>query len=157
MFPSQKLAVLSRDGAVEKASMGPGCFHPRNVANALAKFLHQALQWGRDVSIPEIYYERIRDGDLDPLQWGRDVSIPEMFLAEEERKRKLALQWGRDVSIPEILLAMYEGFTRDASMGPGCFHPRNRNSRPETHSVNALQWGRDVSIPEIHCGTDCIR
>ena len=37
-----------------------------------------ALQWGRDVSIPEMSDYRYRLLKEEPLQWGRDVSIPEI-------------------------------------------------------------------------------
>src|ERR1035437_322341 len=37
-----------------------------------------------------------------------------------------------------------------ASMGRGCFHPRNPNEPVEERESSVqLQWGRDVSIPEI--------
>ena len=58
--------------------MGPGCFHPRNDPVSGHLTLRVLLQWGRDVSIPEMC--RVVRGFRDdlPLQWGRDVSIPEM-------------------------------------------------------------------------------
>ena len=55
MFPSQKFS--------------PGLFYPE---------IYVPLQWGRDVSIPEIQLQAgLERGHLE-LQWGRDVSIPEM-------------------------------------------------------------------------------
>src|ERR1017187_1220243 len=110
------------------------------------------LQWGRDVSIPEMrgcrrqrrsgcpasmgpgcFYpgnlqllERSRQLRHVALQWGRDVSIPEMGRSLWMKARQEWLQWGRDVSIPEILVLAR------ALAGP-----------------TGLQWGRDVSIPEI--------
>ena len=47
------------------------------------------------------------------LQWGRDVSIPEIELLQAEGDYLPLLQWGRDVSIPEIrsLLPRYSFFT----------------------------------------------
>ena len=60
------------------------------------------------------------------LQWGRDVSIPEIFTSFSSRSEYLMLQWGRDVSIPEIGLGVRPlGRGRTASMGPGCFYPGN--------------------------------
>ena len=60
--------------------MGPGCFHPRNAVFGVDQLPDWMLQWGRDVSIPEM---NGRIGVRTPtgmLQWGRDVSIPEMLL-----------------------------------------------------------------------------
>ena len=60
------------------ASMGPGCFYPGNPSPLRARRTLRRLQWGRDVSIPEMH-GRSRKGSLQSrLQWGRDVSIPEM-------------------------------------------------------------------------------
>ena len=107
--------------------MGPGCFHPRNEMMDGLPFVMVTLQWGRDVSIPEIR-------DLLP------VAAP-----------VVELQWGRDVSIPEMLDSSDMTHIHPAaSMGPGCFHPRNSNSTSVTSQLSgSLQWGRDVSIPEI--------
>src|ERR1035437_5204872 len=55
MFPSQKWQVI---------------VHTFGAANA--------LQWGRDVSIPEIWKSPQKTRTNHPLQWGRDVSIPEI-------------------------------------------------------------------------------
>src|ERR1035437_311643 len=106
--------------------MGPGCFHPRNLA----------LQ--------------VESTELLSLQWGRDVSIPEIRKRREPSARYQPLQWGRDVSIPEIPSGLPRGMVqRRASMGPGCFHPRNAAPVGSTHTSPWLQWGRDVSIPEM--------
>src|ERR1035441_4990892 len=102
MFPSQKSHVerLAVHGTV--ASMGPGCFHPRNARWNAGGTQQYLLQWGLDVSIPEIgdpsqpsaaqamasmgpgcFHPRNKEAAVDAcvegmLQWGRDVSIPEM-------------------------------------------------------------------------------
>jgi hypothetical protein len=60
--------------------MGPGCFHPRNAALASYTRWSPVLQWGRDVSIPEMFGPAAEYKPLDLLQWGRDVSIPEMSI-----------------------------------------------------------------------------
>ena len=39
---------------------------------------------------------------LAALQWGRDVSIPEMATYAVGYALTFMLQWGRDVSIPEM-------------------------------------------------------
>src|ERR1035437_5179097 len=80
MFPSQKYAAAIFPGVIrDVASMGPGCFDPRNLATLVAS----------------------ADSDIK-LQWGRDVSTPEMPASLQGDPGALSLQWGRDVSIPEI-------------------------------------------------------
>ena len=87
---------------------------------------------------------------LPMLQWGRDVSIPEIVPALYQEMRSAVLQWGRDVSIPEIRLRPKASRRYPAaSMGPGCFYPGNPDHWYEDIVGMALQWGRDVSIPEI--------
>ena len=107
--------------------MGPGCFHPRNctlyasekvfavgfngagmipsrkyVIEVAAVGSSGPLQWGRDVSIPEIARSPGSGAATSMLQWGRDVSIPEISLEKYTDSEIFRLQWGRDVSIPEI-------------------------------------------------------
>ena len=82
--------------------MGPGCFHPRNLGLVVKLVFSAGLQWGRDVSIPEIDLQSRNLCKFMVLQWGRDVSIPKMFLR-----------------------VLGEQDHCKASMGPGCFHPRN--------------------------------
>ena len=135
--------------------MGPGCFHPRNEEILTAAETTIQLQWGRDVSIPEIpglgsvtnafapasmgpgcFHprnpdERIRSGTF-LLRFNGAGMFPSQKCAGDDAAQVYCavLQWGRDVSIPE----MVPGHTAwsggaEASMGPGCFHPRNRQSR----------------------------
>src|SRR5450759_116184 len=55
MFPSQKFEHIEVEIGSIRASMGPGCFHPRNLSGVLQFHNGTAvLQWGRDVSIPEM-------------------------------------------------------------------------------------------------------
>src|ERR1017187_3779347 len=128
MFPSRKLVSAmgphghprSFNGAgmfPSRKSLGAGSYHNRVVT----------LQWGRNVSIPEIRLRVTMILNSFGLQWGRNVSIPEMFLAMEYHQPFHRLQWGRNVSIPEI---RYPGFRLQPS--------------------SLLQWGRNVSIPEIY-------
>ena len=136
----------ARDGA----SMGPGCFYPGN-KNAQRDYSHfyRPLQWGRDVSIPEIplavaWARGLQQASMGPgcfypgngpnfrsghirkavLQWGRDVSIPEMWLKGAARLHPTALQWGRDVSIPEIDLYSQRRRTWRSFNGAGMFLSR---------------------------------
>src|ERR1017187_2238999 len=54
MFLSRKYPQHRGPVAVCRASMGPGCFYPGNVVAQGVALLDGGLQWGRDVSIPEI-------------------------------------------------------------------------------------------------------
>src|ERR1035441_7478428 len=134
---------------LDLASMGPGCFYPGNKEPAGTPREACKLQWGRDVSIPEIRITAPVRWCFTWLQWGRDVSIPEIRITAPVRCCLTWLQWGRDVSIPEIKSlperqerrASFNGAgmflsrksLRDiagtrglaASMGPGCFYPGN--------------------------------
>src|ERR1035441_9890314 len=102
MFPSQKCGCDVRTGWYNIASMGPGCFHPRNTIDNTLAWARCGLQWGRDVSIPEMGMTESTQCRLLGLQWGRDVSIPEMYWRGRSGESLEGLQWGRDVSIPEI-------------------------------------------------------
>ena len=93
------MTILDQFG---RASMGPGCFYPGNATARIGERGLSWLQWGRDVSIPEIGRPPLPWSGWCLLQWGRDVSIPEMRLASLTRARD-----------PR------------ASMGPGCFYPGN--------------------------------
>src|ERR1017187_5283833 len=126
MFLSRKFLDPVIVQGIGLASMGPGCFHPGNVRWDGSGRSSKRLQWGRDVSIPEMCRAFLVILKLFWLQWGRDVSIPEMTRADARDGVVDQLQWGRDVSIPEILV---------------------KASVPCVLVV--LQWGRDVSIPEI--------
>src|ERR1017187_7959782 len=107
------------------ASMGPGCFYPGNRSMARASACASSLQWGRDVSIPEIR--------LLSEQLGRLVGFtgPRMFLSRN---------YG-------CYRSSWDGWW--ASMGPGCFYPGNDNRPTLWTNEFPLQWGRDVSIPEM--------
>src|ERR1035441_6459272 len=61
MFPSQKLQVADPKSSRTLASMGPGCFHPRNSGAASGASSAEGLQWGRDVSIPEMAHRQRQD------------------------------------------------------------------------------------------------
>src|ERR1039458_10783190 len=42
-----------------EASMGPGCFYPGNLLHQTGMYQLPMLQWGRDVSIPEICFIKL--------------------------------------------------------------------------------------------------
>src|ERR1039458_645883 len=156
------------------ASMGPGCFYPGNLKAAITMNLLNRASIGKGCFYPG--NSKILPDPTKPgwLQWGRDVSIPEIRAPVVHHPlRALQLQWGRDVSIPEIskddsrrvrrdgfngagmfLSRKYKLCSRPiyhpwASMGPGCFYPGNKVENAIPRSNGMLQWGRDVSIPEI--------
>ena len=107
--------------------MGPGCFHPRN-----------GFRFHRSVSRPASFNGAGMFPSQKSASWWCSRRLPSR------------LQWGRDVSIPEITRQPgNRGLRAGASMGPGCFHPRNPSTITTLHPTSALQWGRDVSIPEI--------
>src|ERR1035441_7951838 len=125
MFPSQKLCELGVHGHPGHASMGPGCFHPRNGGDVITASSFCLLQWGRDVSIPEIM--RTRRTWASRPRFNGDGMFPSQKW------------WRRD----------HRKFLLFASMGPGCFHPRNYANSAYMGIQATLQWGRDVSIPEM--------
>src|ERR1035437_3651914 len=107
------------------ASMVPGCFYPGNAAGRHHLAAPDMLQWGRDVSIPEITLGRLTDIGYQTLQWGRDVSIPEIPAVSGHPIAStgfngagmfLSRKFGRAEDYPLRCIA---------SMGPGCFYPGN--------------------------------
>src|ERR1035441_2820620 len=104
MFPSQKYPVEYIPPGSGNASMGPGCFHPRN-RTALCDELENGT-----------------------LQWGRDVSIPEIRLAEAGTKLHAsnASMWPGCFHPRNTVASPLSYVAISASMGPGCFHPRNQ-------------------------------
>ena len=82
--------------------MGPGCFHPRNKVTGFKKALLAWLQWGRDVSIPEIPQVPPSEGSIGVASMGPGCFHPRNASTARDRRRPKKLQWGRDVSIPEI-------------------------------------------------------
>ena len=134
--------------------MGPGCFHPRNPPSAQRKACWGWLQWGRDVSIPEIPAmttgRRVVAGfngagmfpsqkcvlagligdPQSPLQWGRDVSIPEIGVPPITPPPVVELQWGRDVSIPEMCVIGIRVSGSPGFNGAGMFPSQKSLPRP---------------------------
>src|ERR1035441_9664454 len=103
MFLSRKCVLLTQHRRGQGGFNGAGMFLSRKCwRQEHGISLTGQLQWGRDVSIPEIGQKGLSTGLADLLQWGRDVSIPEIRSACLRRPRIRVLQWGRDVSIPEM-------------------------------------------------------
>src|ERR1035437_1946618 len=102
MFPSQKCGVSAVGYCDCLASMGPGCFHPRNAPwiSQLAGF--GVLQWGRDVSIPEMSSVGLDTAVHLPASTGPGCFHHRNMLDPAHAIKTTWLQWGRDVSIPEI-------------------------------------------------------
>src|ERR1035441_68230 len=75
MFPSQKcaVAVSGRRGKV-MASMGPGCFHPRNTSLRRSHRPLRHASMGPGCFHPRNQKWLTRQSEGEKLQWGRDVS-----------------------------------------------------------------------------------
>ena len=94
--------------------------------------LRPVLQWGRNVSIPEMRYRLQQLGYSSGLQWGRDVSIPEMTSRTAHATPPLGFN-GAGMFPSQKLSRSDQSHRRDgASMGPGCFHPRNDPNGTDT-------------------------
>src|ERR1039458_8332124 len=130
--------------------MGPGCFYPGNPSVNPEPVRLPELQWGRDVSIPEIRPPAPRPAITSMASMGPGCFYPGNSATAAATYGMWALQWGRDVSIPEMTyrdrrrlpLAGFNGagmfLSRkwswwsgaagrlEASMGPGCFYPGNQ-------------------------------
>ena len=79
MFPSQKWRRGRDSGGDGTCFNGAGMFPSQKFARLAPVPPDTELQWGRDVSIPEIGQGTKVMAWAFELQWGRDVSIPEMF------------------------------------------------------------------------------
>ncbi len=107
--------------------MGPRRFR-RGDSNPAPKACDtlRTLQWGRDVSVAVIRWNR----DLDTvretqLQWGRDVSVAVIGLYGGLFARySEPLQWGRDVSVAVITSFCASVFTLFCFNGAATFPSR---------------------------------
>ena len=82
--------------------MGPGCFYPGNFPSNVPMIFFIKLQWGRDVSIPEISSPDQPSFCLQRFN-GAGMFLSRKFMATIRSGAGYALlQWGRDVSIPEM-------------------------------------------------------
>jgi DEAD/DEAH box helicase len=90
------------------------------------------------------------------LQWGRDVSIPEIGGAAPAATGAMELQWGRDVSIPEMAVSMVSFSPTVCFNGAGMFPSQKLASVSNAWTGKSwLQWGRDVSIAMWDWHRDC--
>ena len=106
--------------AIISASMGPGCFHPRNERRLFIQDFLSWLQWGRDVSIPEMCIGA-GDGTYGTSFNGAGM-FPSQKSARAARNRRVdLLQWGRDVSIPEMTISSTSRRWRRGFNGAGMF------------------------------------
>src|ERR1039458_6731031 len=173
-YPGNNQSVRTNAGG-PTASMGPGCFYPGNRRalaarserargfNGAGMFLSrkydesidpetvdEALQWGRDVSIPEMavavnlpiqfigasmgpgcFYPGNKDSlrkppETERLQWGRDVSIPEISRPRRRRSRSTCFNGAGMFLSRKCCCLVRCRFVAVASMGPGCFYPGNQ-------------------------------
>src|ERR1039458_2291777 len=149
MFLSRKFRKMIRAEFAAMASMGPGCFYPGNISCVVVPYTTPGLQWGRDVSIPEIK-SKTRYPDpmecfngagmflsrksawmtetttaLPELQWGRDVSIPEMGQGERRADGPRCFNGAGMFLSRKYRPTGCKARVSLASMGPGCFYPGN--------------------------------
>src|ERR1035437_1899042 len=81
MFPSQKSPRCMGAQAQSLPFNGAGMFPSQKSVMYLAvATVPKLLQWGRDVSIPEMRQSKTCTQIAPWLQWGRDVSIPEIAM-----------------------------------------------------------------------------
>jgi len=85
--------------------MGPGCFHPRNVAGVAPRTEQIKLQWGRDVSIPEIGGVTVLSRQTAGFNGAGMFPSQKCQPLTVAAAAAMALQWGLDVSIPEMWTA----------------------------------------------------
>ena len=150
MFLSRKYPIRGRTGTWHGASMGPGCFYPGNTVPFIASRADMLASMGPGCfypgNAPVVPFLRLSK----KLQWGRDVSIPEMRCRVCYAASVCSASMGPGCFYPGNLLAADRGIARiGASMGPGCFYPGNGDSVMANWQTTLLQWGRDVSIPEM--------
>ena len=149
MFLSRKCPrkVGRKEG--RKASMGPGCFYPGNATAYPCSYAYSWASMGPGCFYPgndyAVYFEAAACG----LQWGRDVSIPEITGATGAAGATGGFNGAGMFLSRKSCRCRWRRFWRSASMGPGCFYPGNIPSYLGVRELNPLQWGRDVSIPEM--------
>src|ERR1035441_1578643 len=116
MFLSRKYGELDETDPSRLASMGPGCFYPGNAYGGGTPGGSRWLQWGRDVSIPEMHRAAGRQVVHDGFNGAG------MFLSRKYGEL--------DETDPSRL----------ASMGPGCFYPGNAYGGGTPGGSRWLQW-----------------
>src|ERR1017187_8611692 len=120
--------------------MGPGCFHPRNYLDPTKVTAAMVLQWGRDVSIPEMTrMGRIPRGPTI-ASMGPGCFHPRNGASRTGEDTPGRASMGPGCFHPRNRFTFaYMSLTILASMGPGCFHPRNvfvgRGTRAEEGRV----------------------
>src|ERR1039458_6532719 len=103
MFLSRKSGVLRFHGAAGACFNGAGMFLSRKCASHLSPApAIRVLQWGRDVSIPEMGPLCCRGSYRRRASMGPGCFYPGNTVAIGAAGTAGGLQWGRDVSIPEI-------------------------------------------------------
>ena len=179
MFPSQKYNAPRVRRLIRVASMGPGCFHPRNIVEDEAAIMGLVASMGPGCFHPRNVAERNTAFAQYARFNGAGMFPSQKYIGDwHSITQVVVLQWGRDVSIPEMppppLNCMqkprFNGAGmfpsqkwRDAagvrghpiaSMGPGCFHPRNRPGRWTRNDAWSCFNGAGM-FPSQKCG--CLR
>ena len=132
------------------ASMGPGCFYPGNVLSGRRPVSINPASMGPGCFYPGNGSTYVGTKTIVVLQWGRDVSIPEI------RSRRRGKRRARSFNGAGMFLSRKSSLTRRRARlatcfnGAGMFLSRKcRLAVMTSFPCDALQWGRDVSIPEI--------
>ena len=83
--------------------MGPGANAPGNLHHAFQPTQPRQLQWGRELTLPEMLIAARLRRSWFGLQWGRELTLPEMQTAPTTLLLSSQLQWGRELTLPEII------------------------------------------------------
>ena len=130
--------------------MGPGANAPGNTAVTGNGTTFTPLQWGRELTLPEIDFYGVHQDTKRSLQWGRELTLPEIRTLPATLAAQNLLQWGRELTLPEMTPT---GSTSEvvppASMGPGANAPGNDGVDVGRDDLARLQWGRELTLPEI--------
>src|ERR1039458_1410697 len=110
--------------------MGPGCFYPGNAVVFFGGAKHDVASMGPGCFYPGNHPAGGRMTPLVELQWGRDVSIPEMSAKAVDEAVDKELQWGRDVSIPEMYQQIFKPVGLRRFNGAGMFLSRKSRRSP---------------------------
>ncbi len=127
-FPSRKFERLVRWIGQQSGFNGAATFPSRKSAPAApCPMSVSSLQWGRDVSVAEVFVLSGHGDQHDVASMG-----PRRF------------RRGSGATIGNL------GIRYMASMGPRRFRRGSRERSPSLREFSPLQWGRDVSVAEVN-------
>src|ERR1035441_1756643 len=118
-----------------EASMGPGCFYPGNLLHQTGMYQLPMLQWGRDVSIPEICFIKLGCISFQCFN-GAGMFLSRKFASSNWDVSASNASMGPGCFYPGNCAGPVPGDALSgASMGPGCFYPGNS---PSPEGITAL-------------------